>query len=273
MAALKEIIVSFERRLGVSICVHDYTGVFSSVVPIDHLTHDVNPFCERVKASMDARCAAFDLRRLQNEIEKFPDGGFKRCHAGCIEVFMPLHRCGRIEGMLFSGVFHPRGKAIPFALSEPVRSPQKNAASLPQADARTLHEHYAVLSLLAREIEIAANDAPAGSTGRKQQIDRFIELRYNKDPSLDDLCAVLGLNPSRMSEVLRSLYKRTFPELINERRLHRAKLLLTATSMPVHFVAAQCGYGNTEYFFRVFRKRFGMTPSAWRKRNAVSTRG
>ncbi|MEK6796038.1 MAG: helix-turn-helix domain-containing protein [Spirochaetota bacterium] len=274
MALLEAIIAAYEKRLGVSISVHDYTGVFSEVVPTDHLSHDANPFCMQVKKTMDLRCSAFDLKRLQNEIEDFPDGGFKHCHAGFIEVFMPLRRCGRVEGMLFAGVFHPRGKAIPFALSEPVRSPLKEASSLPLADARILDEHYDMLSLIKREIEIAVHDlSVTGGHSRKQQIDRFIEMRYNKDPSLDDLCSVVGLNPSRMSEILRSLYGKTFPELINEMRLHRAKLLLTATSMPVHFVAAQCGYGNAEYFFRVFRKRFGMTPNAWRKQHALEARG
>lgn len=261
-------ISAYEQRLGVTICVHDYAGALHAVVPSDRIYHDRNPFCRSEKALNDIRCSAFDLRRLQNEITRFPDGGCKRCHAGFLELFIPLHRYGRIEGMLFAGIFLPKNDThIPLVLSEAVRRSVRSGdrSGIPRIDERMMHEHLAVLSLLAAHIEsaaaVTADDAPVN---RRQMIDRFIETKYNRDPSLDDLCRTLGLNPSRTSEVIRTLYAKTFPELINARRLQHARHLLAETALPVHFVAAQCGYENTEYFFRIFKKQFRMTPLAWR---------
>lgn len=54
-------------------------------------------------------------------------------------------------------------------------------------------------------------------------------------------------------------------EWLNERRLQLAARLLEQTPRTIQDIADECGFTCPFYFSRVFRKRFGRTPSALRK--------
>ncbi len=47
-------------------------------------------------------------------------------------------------------------------------------------------------------------------------------------------------------------------------RLNRIKELLTNTNLPIRQVADECGLDNYDYFFTLFRRQTGMTPSDYR---------
>jgi AraC family transcriptional regulator len=49
------------------------------------------------------------------------------------------------------------------------------------------------------------------------------------------------------------------------RRLDRARRLLAETAMPAKEVAAACGFADQAHLTRLFARRFGVTPSAFRK--------
>ena len=56
----------------------------------------------------------------------------------------------------------------------------------------------------------------------------------------------------------------TFKELLQTKRLNQAAYLLTTTKLPVSDIITAVGYDNTSYFYRVFQKRFQVTPRDYR---------
>jgi len=56
----------------------------------------------------------------------------------------------------------------------------------------------------------------------------------------------------------------TFREHLATLRLERAKRLLAATDLPVIEVAGHTGWSSLAHFNAVFRRRVGLTPSAFR---------
>jgi AraC-like DNA-binding protein len=61
---------------------------------------------------------------------------------------------------------------------------------------------------------------------------------------------------------------RSFSQLVLAKRLERMAALLHATgqqSRKISEIASACGFGDLSYFNRVFRKRYGRTPSDFRK--------
>ena len=58
---------------------------------------------------------------------------------------------------------------------------------------------------------------------------------------------------------------------IQARRLEAARLMLLGTSMTVIQVAENCGISDFNYFARIFKKRYGMPPSALRRREGPPT--
>lgn len=52
-------------------------------------------------------------------------------------------------------------------------------------------------------------------------------------------------------------------------RLKKAKQLLSEGEQKIWAVASSCGFENSAHFCRIFKERFGLTPSEYRKRNEI----
>ena len=62
----------------------------------------------------------------------------------------------------------------------------------------------------------------------------------------------------------RQLQGRSMLDAITERRLDEVKRLLLATNDQIDMIATACGYKNTNYLKKLFRRKFSMTMSAFR---------
>ncbi|MCL1840211.1 MAG: PocR ligand-binding domain-containing protein [Propionibacteriaceae bacterium] len=79
----------------------------------------------------------------------------------------------------------------------------------------------------------------------------------------------LSMSTSQFSRSFKRLTGLTFATYKVDRRIRRAKLLLSQTSLPISGVAAATGFTRSGYFARVFHSSTGQTPHEWR-RHSVS---
>jgi AraC family transcriptional regulator len=93
-----------------------------------------------------------------------------------------------------------------------------------------------------------------------------IASRLDEDISLKTLAARAGLSPYHLQRVFSNAVGETPKQLTLRLRLGRAAVLLLTTSDSVLDVALACGFQSHEVFTRAFRRRFGMTPRAYRGR-------
>ena len=83
--------------------------------------------------------------------------------------------------------------------------------------------------------------------------------------SLDDLAEVAGMNPKYFCRVFRSLTNHSPVDYLNFYRIEQAANLLDSTDLPVTEVGNQCGFWESSYFTKVFRKYKGVTPARYRQ--------
>ena len=57
----------------------------------------------------------------------------------------------------------------------------------------------------------------------------------------------------------------TYSAYVQKIRLEKAEHLLTTSPKSVEEIADIVGYHNKGYFYKIFQKRYGMTPSQYRK--------
>jgi AraC-like DNA-binding protein len=116
------------------------------------------------------------------------------------------------------------------------------------------------------------HEAPQNSRHRGQLARRilrrietdFADVELSPEQVADDL----GIS-RRYLQVLLAGAGTSFVQELNAQRLDRASDLLTdprAASLSLGEVAYRCGFLDPGYFARLFRKRFGVTPSQWRGR-------
>lgn len=76
---------------------------------------------------------------------------------------------------------------------------------------------------------------------------------------------IAGVSYAHLARTLKTATGRTPTEYVNGLRLARAALLLTTTARPIVDISGECGFGQLSYFYRLFRKRFGASPDAYRR--------
>lgn len=93
----------------------------------------------------------------------------------------------------------------------------------------------------------------------------FVEGHYDQAFQLDDVARHAGIS---VSGAVR-LYKQTFGTSIMQdaldMRLNMARERILFTPMPLAHVAESSGFANYTYFHRVFRAKYGMSPSDYRR--------
>ena len=71
-----------------------------------------------------------------------------------------------------------------------------------------------------------------------------------------------------LSRLFRNRYGLSFQKFLQKIRLEKAEELLVQTHMPVRMVCQRVGYRDFSRFGQHFKRKYGVSPSQWRKRHA-----
>jgi AraC-like DNA-binding protein len=82
-----------------------------------------------------------------------------------------------------------------------------------------------------------------------------------------DLARELNVSESIISKVINVYFGKNFPQLLNERRVEDAKLLLVETEETIKIICDEVGFNSVPSFNRVFREMTGVTPTDFREEN------
>ena len=96
---------------------------------------------------------------------------------------------------------------------------------------------------------------------------RYVEEHY-KDGELSNLAEQLHFDLYWLSRTVKKLTGKTYTELVQTKRLNQAAFLLKTTNMPVSDVGCAVGYDNLSYFYRIFKKRYGVSPKTYREQES-----
>lgn len=96
----------------------------------------------------------------------------------------------------------------------------------------------------------------------------YISMHYTEKITLADMGKMVNLSLQHFSRLFKAYTGKTLIDYLTFLRLEQARFLLTTTTLPITIIPERTGFCNSNYFSRVFRKYYGMTPSAARSRNA-----
>lgn len=96
----------------------------------------------------------------------------------------------------------------------------------------------------------------------------LIETQYAKNLTLAQLAQQLHLSSAYLSRLISKETGSSFSDCVNHVRLNQAKRLLSSSRLPLEAIAGACGFCNASHLIRAFRQSEGITPCAFRKRQA-----
>ncbi|MBN2222085.1 MAG: AraC family transcriptional regulator [Vallitaleaceae bacterium] len=135
----------------------------------------------------------------------------------------------------------------------------------------------AMLSLLCqtskRQIEDEYFKVPLiTATDKLSEIFIYMHAHFAEIESIQDIASNFYLSPNYLSRLFKKESGLTVMEYLMQIRLAQACYLLSKSDTKIKDIATSCGFKDTDYFFRIFKKKKGLTPKAFRARSRASTR-
>lgn len=92
----------------------------------------------------------------------------------------------------------------------------------------------------------------------------YIEENYNTCLTLEKLAKVANMNPKYFCRVFSSITHQSPMEYVNFYRIEKSAYLLDSTDLTITEIALDCGFSESSYFTKVFKKYKGSTPRQYR---------
>jgi AraC-like DNA-binding protein/mannose-6-phosphate isomerase-like protein (cupin superfamily) len=97
------------------------------------------------------------------------------------------------------------------------------------------------------------------------RIKQFLEENYSRPLTTTMVAKAVNLNRSYCCRLFAAEFGQGIMEWLTDFRLKRAAELLISSGMTLSHVAGSVGLGVSTKFSRIFKRRYGMSPGAWRK--------
>ncbi|MED1742258.1 AraC family transcriptional regulator [Bacillus swezeyi] len=92
---------------------------------------------------------------------------------------------------------------------------------------------------------------------------KYIEEHYQM-ANLYELAEELNQTHYWLSKNIKKITNKNFKDLLQEKRLSVAVNLLKNKHLSISSIVEQVGYDNISYFYRIFKKKYGVTPKQYR---------
>jgi AraC-like DNA-binding protein len=158
-------------------------------------------------------------------------------------------------------------------LPEPLRLTELFLRFLDDQERNRLDKDYASTLVKLMLLEIALQSSSHFSAERRPQnlatqAQTLITSNFREPLSTSLIARKLHRNPDYLGRIYRQTYGCNPTEGIHRARMKHAKNLLLLTSMNVDEIAVACGYEDSDYFRKVFRRFFDTQPRRFRMLHA-----
>lgn len=136
----------------------------------------------------------------------------------------------------------------------------------------TWEEVQTTLTTLFTMIASSRKDNATGHTNAilVDTIKDMIDDRYSdSNLSLQMIASILKMSTAHISKLFREKENKPISEYITDVRLNNARVLLETSDYTVNDIMERVGFNNQSYFFRLFKKKYGVTPKELRTKKVI----
>ena len=132
-----------------------------------------------------------------------------------------------------------------------------------------LEAHAALMSVWLRRQIMLDEHVPARRNAAARLSARYcamVSTRYLSGAPMADYAADLGVTPTHLTRAVKAATGKTAADLLTERVIYAARVLLAETQQPAQDIARHLGFGSAAYFTRFMQQHTGHAPSKLRAR-------
>ena len=232
------------------------------------------PFCEYLHNSTASDVCIQSNMAAFNECERTKKPVFYKCPFKIWDTVTPLVYENRIIGYVMVGQGKdsedprqfqetaPQNILNEYSLDSNVLAPLHN--SLPTMSKDFISASVELIALCVSHLHLQ-NIIYEQTDTFKRDMEAFIQDNLADTITVEMLCKQFLISRANLYRFFRRHYNMGVSEYICEKRIARAKKLLTSTQTPIREIAELCGIPDYYYFNKVFLKQVGTTPYKFRK--------
>ena len=129
-----------------------------------------------------------------------------------------------------------------------------------------LHAQARVLMLYLSRKYAEEREQKLSSSSLSARMLLYIE-DHSDQVTLNDLARAFGYHPNYISSYLHKKTGRTFSEILLEKRMGKARLLLENTDLTIETISDMLGYTDPSHFYQAFRSCFHTSPRNFLKKS------
>lgn len=260
-----EFLKNFYDLTEYKICLYDTLGN-----ELYYFPKKLSSFCDilRKNSSMDEKCKNCEKRAF-TICNKTQSKYVYTCHVGLMECVTPVFYNQKILGYIMIGQLRKKGQSF-----------NKIKNLLPKDNLEELKIAYNELKQTSIEKANAAISILDTCTSyeylkqlvneKENKIDILIANYINEnianDISTQKLCSVFHLSNNELYSIFKEYFSSTPAVYVKNRRLSYACELLLSSQLKVYTICKKVGFFDYNYFSKVFKKEFGVSPNAYRKK-------
>ena len=93
----------------------------------------------------------------------------------------------------------------------------------------------------------------------------YVDENLSADISLETAADFAGVSSFYLSKLFKEEKVETFINYISDKRLEKSRQLLEQTELSIKEITAEVGYNDQNYFSRIFKSKYGLSPKEYRK--------
>lgn len=229
--------------------------------------------CLRVKSLYEKRCNNFCWRGLSKASQRFPEGGVKICHAGVLDWFIPVFHDPKLLPVILTASGRRAPAELPALLPiyREALIEEDNLEYPPlanQTELLMIHEGLVQLAARLRSYLLdhgGRRETDQIFTSRLNDLNFLIDHSFHLPISIRDAARHFHLSPSRTAHTIQELTGKSFSQLLAERRIHEAQILLRHSGLPIGTIATKTGFPSENAFRQKFNQLCKMSPRDFRK--------
>lgn len=253
---------------------YDFSGI--RIVVIDENFHELLaypkekcPFCREIhsKPKLSAICDQCDYNSYY-ECQKRQSLYIYKCHIGLIEATIPLMHYDKIIGyVMFGQITDIKDKGELFDFVNQVNETYNTHCTVKGLKYRSEKQISAAEKLLeiCTDYIISKELAAPENSDTVLRAREYILEHLSEDISISDICRYVNLGRTELYRAFSAEYGMGIAAYIKKKRLSHAYNLIKTTVLPISAVSDLSGFYDYNYFGRIFKKEYGISPTQMRK--------
>ncbi|MBR5899970.1 MAG: PocR ligand-binding domain-containing protein [Clostridia bacterium] len=260
----QELLQNFYNLTGIKICLYDIEGN-----EVYYFPQKLSGFCSvlRKNSLMNERCLQCEKRAMA-ECKKTQSHYQYTCHAGLMECITPVMYNQTLLGYVMIGQIRKKGedfdKIKQYLCEEFLPLLQEEYHKLPKLSEDKVNSAVCILDACAG-YEYLKNIMNSDEQKLDVRIAGYVNSNLTSDLSVQKLCSVFRVSTGELYAIFKEYFSSTPADYVKNRRLGTACDLLNKSQLKVRDVCKKVGIDDYNYFSKIFKKKFGVSPTEYRK--------